>query len=53
MQLGKREFEVASDCFRGIDKDAFLARVCKAYMALIGGALPIQTIGRYAMRLTN
>ena len=35
-QLVKREFEVASDCFRGIDKDAFLARVCKAYMALIG-----------------
>ena len=35
-QLAKREFEVASDCFRGIDKDAFLSRVCKAYMALIG-----------------
>lgn len=34
--LVKREFEVATDCFRGIDKDAFLARVCKAYMALIG-----------------
>ncbi len=28
--------EVATDCFRGIDKDAFLAKVCKAYMALIG-----------------
>ncbi len=35
-QLIKREFEVATDCFRGIDKDAFLAKVCKAYMALIG-----------------
>ncbi|HLX60900.1 MAG TPA: N-6 DNA methylase [Planctomycetota bacterium] len=35
-QLTKREFEVATDCFRGIDKDAFLAKVCKAYMALIG-----------------
>jgi type I restriction enzyme M protein len=34
--LAKREFEVATDCFRGIDKDAFLSRVCKAYMALIG-----------------
>ncbi len=35
-QLIKREVEVATDCFRGIDKDAFLARVTKAYMALIG-----------------
>lgn len=35
-QLARREFEVATDCFRGIDKDAFLARVCKAYMALVG-----------------
>ena len=35
-QLVRREFEVATDCFRGIDKDAFLSRVCKAYMALIG-----------------
>lgn len=35
-QLTKREFEVATDCFRGIDKDAFLAKVCKAYMALVG-----------------
>lgn len=35
-QLAKREFQFASDCFRGIDKDAFLARVCKAYMALVG-----------------
>lgn len=35
-QLAKREFEVATDCFRGIDKDQFLSKVCKAYMALIG-----------------
>jgi type I restriction enzyme M protein len=35
-QLVKRELEVATDCFRGIDKDSFLAKVCKAYMALIG-----------------
>lgn len=35
-QLARREVEVATDCFRGIDKDAFLAKVCKAYMALIG-----------------
>ncbi|MBW7862823.1 MAG: N-6 DNA methylase [Candidatus Hydrogenedentes bacterium] len=35
-QLYKREVEVATECFRGIDKDAFLAKVCKAYMALVG-----------------
>ncbi len=34
--LFKREVEVATDCFRGIDKDAFLSKVCKAYMALVG-----------------
>lgn len=34
--LVKRETEIATHNFRGIDKDAFLARVCKAYMALIG-----------------
>ena len=32
----RREVEVATDCFRGVDKDAFLAKVCKAYMALVG-----------------
>ena len=32
----KREIEVATEYFRGIDKDAFLAKVCKAYMALVG-----------------
>jgi type I restriction enzyme M protein len=31
-----REVKMATDCFRGIDKDLFLAKVCKAYMALIG-----------------
>lgn len=35
-QRAKRELDVATDCFRGLDKDAFLAKVCKAYMALIG-----------------
>lgn len=34
--LAKREVDIATDCFRGIDKDAFLATVCKAYMALVG-----------------
>jgi type I restriction enzyme M protein len=32
----KREVDVATEYFRGIDKDSFLAKVCKAYMALIG-----------------
>jgi type I restriction enzyme M protein len=35
-RLVTKEVEVATNCFRGIDKDAFLAKVCKAYMALIG-----------------
>lgn len=35
-QLFKREVEVATDCFRGVDKDSFLAKVSKAYMALVG-----------------
>lgn len=35
-QRVKREIDVATDCFRGVDKDSFLAKVCKAYMALIG-----------------
>jgi type I restriction enzyme M protein len=35
-QLSKREIEVATESFRGSDKDAFLAKVCKAYMALVG-----------------
>ena len=32
----RREVQVASDCFHGIDKDSFLAKVSKAHMALIG-----------------
>lgn len=32
----KQQQEVATNCFRGIDKDSFLAKVCKAYMALVG-----------------
>ena len=35
-QLARKELEVATNMFRGIDKDSFLVRVCKAYMALIG-----------------
>lgn len=35
-QITKREDQIATQNFRGIDKDAFLAKVCKAYMALIG-----------------
>jgi type I restriction enzyme M protein len=35
-QLEKRKTDVASQCFRGLDKDAFLAKVTKAYMALVG-----------------
>ncbi|UYK81347.1 N-6 DNA methylase [Xanthomonas sacchari] len=34
--LLKKKREVAMRCFRGIDKDAFLTRVTKAYMAIIG-----------------
>jgi type I restriction enzyme M protein len=32
----KEKVRVAMECFRGTDKDAFLAKVCKAYMALVG-----------------
>ncbi len=32
----KEKVRAAMECFRGSDKDAFLARVCKAYMALVG-----------------
>ena len=34
--LAQRKLQVSTECFRGVDKDSFLARVCKAYMALIG-----------------
>ena len=36
VQLDRKKREVASKCFRGIDKDSFLAKVTKAYMAIIG-----------------
>ena len=35
-QLANRLRDIASKCFRGADKDAFLGKVCKAYMALVG-----------------
>ncbi|MFH1748564.1 MAG: N-6 DNA methylase [Planctomycetota bacterium] len=35
-QLANRLRDVSTRCFRGIDKDAFLAKVTKAYMALVG-----------------
>lgn len=36
VQLDRKRRETASKCFRGIDKDSFLAKVTKAYMAIIG-----------------
>jgi type I restriction enzyme M protein len=35
-QLIKREVEISTRDFRGIDKDTFLAKVTKAYMAIVG-----------------
>jgi len=35
-ELARREQRAATDGFRGIDKDSFLAQVTKAYMALVG-----------------
>ena len=35
-QLARRKIEVASRAIRGVDKDSFLAKVTKAYMAIIG-----------------
>jgi type I restriction enzyme M protein len=35
-QLANRLRDVSTRCFRGVDKDAFLAKVCKGYMALVG-----------------
>lgn len=35
-ELARREQRVATDSFRGVDKDGFLAQVTKAYMALVG-----------------
>lgn len=34
--LERRKRDVAARCFRGIDKDAFLTKITKAYMAIIG-----------------
>jgi type I restriction enzyme M protein len=36
VQLDRRKRDIASKYFRGIDKDSFLAKVTKAYMAIIG-----------------
>ena len=36
VQLDRKKRDLASKCFRGIDKDSFLAKVTKAYMAIIG-----------------
>jgi type I restriction enzyme M protein len=36
VQVDRKKREVASKYFRGIDKDLFLAKVTKAYMAIIG-----------------
>lgn len=35
-ELARREQRAATDLFRGVDKDGFLAQVTKAYMALVG-----------------
>lgn len=35
-RLDQKKRDVASNCFRGIDKDAFLSKVTKAYMAIVG-----------------
>jgi type I restriction enzyme M protein len=36
VQVDRKKRDVASRFFRGLDKDAFLAKVTKAYMAIIG-----------------
>ena len=36
VQLDRRRRDIASKFFRGIDRDAFLAKVTKAYLAIIG-----------------
>jgi len=35
-QLERRKRDVATRCIRGLDKDSFLTKVTKAYMAIIG-----------------
>ena len=34
--IKEKQEEIANRCFRGIDKDSFLTKVTKAYMAIIG-----------------
>jgi type I restriction enzyme M protein len=34
--IERKKRDVATKCFRGIDKDSFLAKVTKAYMAIVG-----------------
>lgn len=34
--MERRKRDVSTRCFRGIDKDAFLTKVTKAYMAIVG-----------------
>jgi type I restriction enzyme M protein len=36
VMLDRKKRDIASKCFRGLDKDSFLAKVTKAYMAIIG-----------------
>ena len=36
VDIGKKKIEVATNNFRGLDKDYFLSKVAKAYMNLIG-----------------
>lgn len=36
VQLDRKRRDIATKCFRGIDKDSFLAKVTKAYMAIMG-----------------
>lgn len=36
LQIERRKQDVATKCFRGLDKDGFLAKVTKAYMAIMG-----------------
>lgn len=35
-EIGIEKRDAAQKCFRGIDKDYFLSKVCKAYMAVMG-----------------
>ena len=35
-EMEMKRQEVAKNCFRGIDNDYFLSKICKAYMAIMG-----------------